>query len=125
MNKVIGEMKIKILNKEFLLRPTFRAQAEIEDRMDGLGIPAIAGKLVKATGGIKLVTAVIFGGIIGGLNQDEMPPVSFEDLGEMVRRHGFVKLIREVIPFVAACMSGEEPKKEQAPGSNAEAPLEK
>jgi len=88
-NKQRGEVNIKIGDKEFVMRPTFEALCDIEDRV-GMGIPELIMRLTAGDVRLKYVLPVIHAGITA-YNKDNgiQPTPSYKELGEMVVNTSF------------------------------------
>ena len=116
-NKVFAdEIEVKICKRKFNLKGTFGGMKEMENRAC-CGISALAQRILLNMAGINDITAIIYGGIIGKLPSDIEPIIDYDELGELILKHGMADLIdpcRELITFgMTGKMSDEfdKPKK--------------
>lgn len=104
MNKTLGELEVEILGERYTLKPTFEGLIEMESR-SGLTIAALLSRFTFQSAGMKDVAGVIYGGMLGA--NDGKPSLSFQEVGEMITRHGFNKLLVPCAKFVGAAYSGK------------------
>ena len=103
-NHVLGELEVKIGERTFVLRPTFEGLAETETRAS-CSLAGLVNKIVKGEQGIRDVVAIVYGGIIGAAEKNAPVP-SFDELGQLILGHGYVKLSGACGKFVGAAYSG-------------------
>jgi len=113
LNKYIGTVEIKILDKTYTLRPSFDAIVEFEDQA-GMALLEAHNRLVQGKAGFKIIAAIIWAGVKGHalFENDPKQEVSFRVIGEEIRQHGFTKVIPEVVKFMTyAIVSFEDIEK--------------
>jgi len=103
-NPLIGELEIEILDQKFTLRPTFEGLIEAETR-SGSSIAQLANKIMLSIAGIRDYTAIIYGGVYG-YNDNKVPSITFNELGNMIMKHGFPNLAHACGQFMGAAISG-------------------
>lgn len=104
MNKLLGEVEVKILDETYKLKPTFQGIAEMEGR-SGLSITGLINKALTGQLGLTDVVAVVYGGIVGSTNGN--PPISHGALGDHIMVHGMTKLLAPCGQFLGAAYSGK------------------
>ena len=100
-NKQRGEVEVRLGGRTWTMRPTFQAIAEIEDRT-GLGMVELVVRFSDGRFGVTHMTAVIWAGIHAA--HDDAP--DFDEVGEMVVKHGIQRLAVAVGAFLATVLSG-------------------
>lgn len=111
MNTQRGEVTLELGGKQYLLRPSFEALAEIEGALDK-GIVPIVRQFMLGNYGIGDVYAVVAAGIKAG---DGRPP---RNLGQLLVDRGIAKVAQDLAPFLNRGIAGDQPEGE------AEAPTE-
>jgi hypothetical protein len=103
------DMRITLLGRSYMLRPTFEGIAETEQRAC-IGISGLAVRLSLGTAGLVDVASIIYGGMIGYYGK---PPLTFEELGDAIIEHGFDKIMIQCGDFIVGASTGQPPKKEK------------
>jgi hypothetical protein len=116
-NRERAEQEILLGGKKRLLRPSFEALCEIEEKA-GEGVPALLSRFGKGTMGFRSLAAILYGGMRGAGDLS----LSFEQVGELVVKDGIRDLILPCAQFLAAAVS--PPSKEGGPGKDEEKPRE-
>lgn len=104
-NKSRGEVEITIKGEKFILAPTFKAIVTMESALS-LGIADIGVRFTQGRAGITDMAWVVFAGAKAGGSKMKM-----DDIGNLIQRHGFIKIITEVIDYLGECIGGEDPIK--------------
>ena len=99
-----GEIETVIDGKPRLLRPTFNALCEIEDKL-GCSLLSILQRMQEDPGAITLrvMAVIIWGGMRGADSDDAM---TVEEIGECMLAEGIDKATRDVVRFVHLAFSG-------------------
>jgi len=100
-NKERGEMEIKISGGTYLMRPTFSCLCEIEDRA-GVGLQAVAGKVMDGNLGIRDIVAIIYGGLVGSGSN----PFGYDELGDIIAKEGYTKYMTPSVEFLNRALVG-------------------
>ena len=100
-NRHRGDVEIALAGRRFLLRPTFAAIAEIEER-SGQGLIALARRL--AAGDIRIVDVATI--VTAGLRAAG-EPAKRETVGEMVLETGLGPLAPAIGAFLRAAITGD------------------
>lgn len=90
-NKYKGEVTLKLGGKDYILRPTFGALAEIEDR-SGKYITELFSELERGKVSIKVLAIIVSSGAAAA-DADSAPSVS--EAGEMIRKDGMLALLKQ------------------------------
>lgn len=106
-NKSIGELEVEINEKKFLLRGTFKALNEIEDKAS-CDVMTIASDISKGKISAKKVIAVLWGGVYGSGERG----LTFEDFSEECVRHGVLSLAGPAAIFLSQSLVGEKKRAE-------------
>lgn len=101
MNKYRGEVSIKLGEREYVLRPTFEALVEIEERL-GSGLVLIARRFANREFGIRDVACIIAAGIKGA--GGKVP----ENIGELIAKAGILPYAETIVLFLTGALSGED-----------------
>lgn len=101
-----GEVKIHLAGRDFIMRPTFQALAEIE-HLAGAGIVEIANRLIAKQYGVRDAAAIITPAIKAAGEVG----ANYERVGEMVVETGLTNIAPSLLQFVVNAISGGEPKK--------------
>ena len=127
-NKYKGEVKLKLGGKELILRPTFGALAEIEDR-SGKYITEIFGELERGRVSIKVLAVIISSGAAAA-NPDEAPTLN--EAGDAIRKDGMLAIMKQrddeghspLAQFLLYAITGDEkePVKQNPPDPEPSAP---
>jgi len=105
-NKAVGEMTLVLEGKEYLLRPSFRALNEIEDRCE-MSILGLTELITKNQLRVKHVSGILWGGMLGGSEEGSLPlPFSFEELHEKILQSGYMKMTTAAILFLNGALRG-------------------
>jgi hypothetical protein len=88
-NKQRGEVTITLMGKTYVLRPTFEAMCEIEDRLD-TAMPDLLIRFQNGDVRYKHIATIIWAGM-WAYDKDSAP--SYEEVGEMIRSHGLTKVL--------------------------------
>ena len=102
-NKQRREVEVTILGESLLLRPTFAALAELEDRL-GMGLPYVAYQVSQQKMGMKFVPAVIYAGLVGAGNKK----FTYEQIEEMCFEEGILKLAPVAISLLLGALTGTQ-----------------
>jgi hypothetical protein len=109
-NKEVGEVEVIIGGEAFTLRPSFRGLVEIEDKA-GRGLLEIAKDISEGRANLKDIVAIIYGGVYGALDAGQKMPVTYDDLGERILKHGYPQLVTPAILFFGNGLKGRQEKK--------------
>ena len=114
-NDMRNEMEIELLGETLLLRPTFEGICEMESVAE-LGVQGISTNLVRENASIKILAAVIWGGLVGAENKK----YTLKQVKDMVVEHGAYELLPQAIMFMHKAMQGnrEQAKKKSAQAKN-------
>lgn len=105
MNKLLGEIEIEIKDQKFVLRPTFGAAQMIEE-LSGKTVSTLVNKILKADVTLKEIVSVLYGGISGGLD-NKTPPMSFDELGNMVLVAGMGNFFKPCAQILCCIYTGK------------------
>ncbi len=109
----IQEVKVKLGEVEYTLRPTFAALTEIESR-SGKGCMKLLQEFASSNIGINDLTAVVWGGIIGHLKESgQMIGVglTYERVGQMILDAGVQNVVAAAAQFLTNGLMGDPQKK--------------
>lgn len=105
-NKSVGELKLVLEGKEYLLRPSFKALNEIEDRAD-MSLLGITELITKNQLRVKHVSSILWGGMLGGSEEEGVPlPFGYDDLHEKILSAGYMKMTTAAILFLNGAIRG-------------------
>lgn len=110
-NKSRSSYEIKIGESEYVLRPTFEAIMEFQDK-SGIGIfqgmTCLEGKP-----DVKVVTAAIWAGVKGEyiFQGDAMSAPSFNQIGAEIMSFGVTKVLFDAYAFLKRCACADDEKK--------------
>lgn len=110
-NKERGEVVVVLAGREYVMRPTFEALAQIEGRL-GVGIVSLLRSISAGQFGVRDFAAVIHAGIDAG--PDRGP--SYAEVGRLAAAEGLMGLLPFVTEFLMAPVEGQ--------GKNRVAPTE-
>lgn len=123
MNKHRGEIAITLDGQEYVLRPTFGALVEFEDKI-GIGAYQAIQEMVQQNVRAKVIVAAIFAGIRGGWPKNAgSPPPTFETVGGMVQRLGLHKAAEVAARWLSNALSSDEDLEKAANAGNDQAPV--
>jgi hypothetical protein len=105
-NSFAGEKEIILGGKKYFLKMNFLAQAEAENRLQ-VGIWAIAQRIMRKIFGIQDLAAVIYGGILGYYGNQKDPPLSYEEVGDLIIIEGQVKFVPIVSDLLTFATTGK------------------
>jgi hypothetical protein len=111
-NPLRGELELKLGDETFKLVPSLRGLIEVEERA-GCTLFEIADRITKSKSTTtKQAIAVVYGGVIGGLDPkvDEIP--DFEEFAEKVLAAGLVQVMPAVLTFVGSTFQARQKKTE-------------
>lgn len=120
-NRARGEIEIQLGGKTYTLAPTVSAILEIEEAA-GSGIGALLIRFMKSDVGLKSLSAIVYGGIIGSLPEGDRPSLSFLQVAELIRKDGLTKLIKPCGEFLTNCTTGDDDEKEEPKPGEARTP---
>lgn len=101
-----------------MMRPSFAAITEIEDRLDK-GLFSVAKSMSTANEiRAKYIVGILWGGIVGGESRGDL---SFEQFSKMCMDHGLPKLVGPAMELFAGMFRGREEEK-KSPDVSAELP---
>lgn len=103
--KLLGELEIELSGSKHLLKPTFKGLVVTEE-LSGRTLNELLRLFLSSKAGIKDVTAVIYGGMLGK-NGDKAPAMSYDEIGEAVMHTGFHNLLTPCITLVGSAYSGK------------------
>ena len=86
-NPNLGEKEIILGGKKYILKMNFAALSETENRAS-VGSHALAQRLARGISGIQDITSIIYGGLVGKAGPDNDPPLSYEEVGELIFKDG-------------------------------------
>jgi hypothetical protein len=86
-----GEVSLKLGGKEYILRPSFEALCELENRLNTT-IPQLIVDLQTGIVSIKALATIIWAGI-WGYDKDRAPTII--EVGEMVVSDGMINVISQ------------------------------
>jgi hypothetical protein len=116
-NKQRGELTVTLGEREFVMRPTFEAIANIEDKL-GMSVPQLISRLSASDMKLTFIATIIWEGILaanGGkppkLNEDvdTSPRMRYKDVGEMIFSEGLLAVMKQeaVLKFLVHSMAGD------------------
>lgn len=120
-NKQRGEEALKLLGKEYILRPTFEALCEIEDKLD-ISIPNLIGRFEAGNIRIRDLAVIIWAGVHGyvgdGFSEGQEPTIP--QIGNALREHGLAEAMAQgvnegrnpIIRFVERGIMGDKTPEE-------------
>lgn len=111
-NAVVGEILLKIGEREFTLKPSFNGLAEIENRAD-CGILEIANHISKGSVRLKYLVAIVYGGIVGALPKGQKPEITIEDLGDLMVQNNYISLVPDIVKWFGAAIVGDPEAKKK------------
>ncbi|MBI2235343.1 MAG: gene transfer agent family protein [Magnetospirillum sp.] len=100
MNKHRGDVAVTLGGREYVLRPTFGALVEIEERL-GMGLVPLARKVLEGQFGFKEVATIIACGIKGA--GERVPG----NLGDLTVEAGLMQLSEPVARFLNGALAGD------------------
>lgn len=90
-NQERGEINLTLGGKEYVLRPTFEALCEMEDRL-GITITDLIMEFAAGKVSIKKVGTVVWAGIYGSMG-DKAP--TLREVGDMLVKDGMMTVITQ------------------------------
>ena len=90
-NRQRGEVEIELAGKQYLLRPTFEALCELEDR-SSTSILEIVSSMEGGKIRLKELTLVIWAGLFGA---DPTTKLELKDVGDLVLRTGLTDVVQQ------------------------------
>jgi hypothetical protein len=99
-NRERGEVAVSLGGKDYCLRPTFQALAEIEHRA-GMGLVALAKRFLEREFGLNDVIAVLEPAIEAG---GQTPP---KELGKLAAEQGIMRLGLPIAQFLVQALTGK------------------
>jgi len=88
-NRQRGEVTITLDGKEYVMRPTFEALCEIEDKLDA-AIPDLIMLFKDGNIRLKHVAAIVWGGL-WGYDKNQAP--TFSQVGELISKTGLINIL--------------------------------
>ncbi len=115
VNKERGEMAMTLAGKEFVLRPTYGALAEIEGTL-GQGIVPLAERIHRGEYGIVDLAVIVTAAL-----RSRGEPATVEKVGEMILQTGLGPVVGKVMEFLKTALNagqalGEAQAAETGPG---------
>jgi len=104
-NKLLGEVEIELCGEKYILKPEFEGLVEMEDR-SGSSIAVLINKMIAGSLGIRDITAIIYGGMVGFKTKQRLN-LTFLEVGNMVIAEGMTKLLTACGKLLAAGYSGK------------------
>ncbi|WP_321397390.1 gene transfer agent family protein [Emcibacter sp.] len=90
------DVRLTLAGQEYVLRPTFQAIMEVEERLGGL--LALTTKAADGEIGLREVAVILWA------TMQDRP--DFEQVGKMIMEEGLVKSISAVRDILAICLTG-------------------
>jgi hypothetical protein len=100
-NSLRGEVAIRLAERDYVLRPTFRALCAIETRT-GQGIVALARRTAAGDLGFKEAAAIVAAGL-----EAAGEPAEFDAVGRLILETGLAACLPAVAAFLAAALGGQ------------------
>lgn len=98
-----GEVSLHLDGRDYTLRPSFHALAELESKT-GLGIVALARKFQAGEFGIGEMAAVIWSGLSGA---DAQPMLSYDEVGEQIAKAGLAHFVPAAAEYLGYALGGK------------------
>jgi hypothetical protein len=111
MNSLIGERKITLAGKSYVMRPCFEAYAMMED-LAGAGIIEMFQRFSSGKARAKDTAAVVYACIVHGTPGFEL---TFAQVGNLIHAEGMFDVSRQAFPCVMAALSNGKKKETAAP----------
>ncbi len=100
MNKQRGDVAVTLDGRECVLRPTFDALVEIEERL-GIGLVPLAKRFVAGEFGIREVSVILAAGLRGA--GQKVP----EDLGNKIVKAGVLSFTQALVQLLTNALQGD------------------
>lgn len=104
-NKLLGELKVKIGEEEYTLKPTFSAIMRMELET-GKKLSELIDLIRFGTFGLRETVAVVYGGILGA-NGNREPKIKYSDLGDAVMQAGWLQFLVPCGRILGAAYGGQ------------------
>lgn len=101
--KLLGELPIEIDGKQYVLKPTFKALLAIEE-LSGKTLSELLKLFLSSKAGVKDVTAVIYGGMLG--KNGDRPLLTYDQVGELIMSN-FYSFLPHCITIIGSAYSGK------------------
>ncbi len=106
-NKFRGEVIVTLGGTEYLMRPTFEAMVEFEDRAGATAYEMLGAAVNKNHFPIKHVAAAFHAGIKAAWPVEGKRCPSFAEIGQMIRSDGLHKSIAQYTDFLQNSLSSD------------------
>lgn len=108
MNSFVGEMELELGGKRYLLRPSFDAITNWEDRLDCSSMK-LAREVSEAQSiRAKHALAIVYGAIVGGTKPGELPGISFEEFKSLAETISLTDLSTKAIWLMNKALQGRQ-----------------
>lgn len=115
VNKVVGEIKIKLGEAEHILRPTYAALAEVESELGG--IVMLAQKFEAGDLSLRDFTVIIMACLkVNSPNGAE--GISEDEIGDAVIKEGMMRFVGPLSQLLGAALSGAPRKDDKDAAKN-------
>lgn len=104
-----GEVEVDICDRKFILKGNFRGLREMENRAC-TGMSGLLYRFGNRCYGINDITSIVYGGIIGKIRPKETPLITFEELGELIIKHGYENLVEVCTNLISFAHTGIMPE---------------
>ena len=98
-----AELEIKLGDKIYIMRPDFNALISMEEKC-GIGIQGMAQLIMDSNVTLKMVSVIIWAGIVGGGSKE----LSYEQVGELIVKQGFNSVAPHAIKLLQNAMLGKK-----------------
>lgn len=105
--KARGEVECTIAGVDFILRPTFEALVEFEEKAGMSAFSAMRDIAEKQSITAKTVAAAIWAGHRGAARPGDKTK-SFAEIGALIQKHGIIQSTQIVFQFLTNALSSEE-----------------
>lgn len=118
-NKYRGELEVSLNGKSYLLRPTFEALVEFEDKAGMTAYEAIRLVTERNAAPMKSVAGAFWAGIKAAWAPDGGRCPSYGEVGAMIQREGLANLLVPYLQFLTNALSSDNDLKQAAAESKA------
>lgn len=116
-NKAAGELTVTIDGKEYLLRPSFAAVMEFEDKSGLTVYEAMSNVGNRQSVPIKSVTAAFHACIKAGWKPSSGRPPTFDEIGIAIRSDGISVHLEAYMKLLTNMLTGEKALAEAEEGA--------
>jgi len=107
-NKHRGEIELTLGGRTFLLRPTFEALVEFEDKSGMTAFEALKSLLESQRAPAKAVAAAFWAGIRAAWKSEDGRCPSFGEIGLLIQKDGLKSVIENYSKFLTFSISSDE-----------------